>query len=668
MNQSIGFSRRAAAAACGTLMASGLVRAGDLSWDGGGSDANWTTPENWKDDKAWDPSQSAKFDNSFTSGTAIQLNGDQTANELKLETETDFSLNGGILTLTSGKISRTKETGTTTINSALVLDNTGNVDWNIKGGLEINGSISGATTIKKKEAGTLTLSGANTFSGGIILEKGTLAIGNDSALGTGTLLLAGDGVTIESASSSAITLANAVELKKKDKVETIAGNGALNFTGGFTVLEDNMTLSVTNTAATTLSGAAFTADKDRKLTIDIAGTSGGLFVNSAVLDFAADKELEFVKTGAGTLTLSGANTFSGGVTLSGGTIAVGGDTALGTGLLTFEKNGTGTLKSASNTGYTLANAIDMIGNAIIGGSGALNLTGGLLVDENDLTLTVSNTAVTTFSGAAFTADDDRSLDINVTSASGGAIIASVIENKDGENKPFSLIKSGGGDLTLTGNNTYTGGTVVNGGNLLVNNTTGSGTGSGIVTVGTNATLGGTGTISGATTINGTHAAGNGVGSQTFGSSLSYAEDSLFSWDLNTGTCDPGLDTSNAGAYDKVTVNGALTGSDATFHIGLADGNSFTDSFWDTNKSWDNIFTTGSDSITLQSIFSAFSGNGVSSTGLVDGGRGQFAFIGNTLSYSTLSTAPEPSSELGGLLLAAGLLRRRRPATKAPRLN
>lgn len=66
----------------------------------------------------------------------------------------------------------------------------------------------------------------------------------------------------------------------------------------------------------------------------------------------------------------------------------------------------------------------------------------------------------------------------------------------------SLEKIGNGTLTLFGANSYTGGTVVSAGKLLANNSSGSGTGTGAVTVNNSGTvLGGTGTISGPVTVN-----------------------------------------------------------------------------------------------------------------------------------------------------------------------
>jgi autotransporter-associated beta strand protein len=236
------------------------------------------------------------------------------------------------------------------------------------------------------------------------------------------------------------------------------------------------------------------------------------------------------------------------------------------------------------------------------------------------------------------------------SGAGATSVSGVMSGSGG-----SVTKSGGGVLTLSGENSYSGGTSVTGGALLVNNTSGSGTGSGSVSVGTAGTLGGSGTISGATTINGTHAAGNnGVGQQSFGGSLTYVGGSIFSWELAAGPSDPGAGTNNSGAYDKVLASGAVTGTSAFFVSAF--GNSFTEAFWDTNKSWSDIFTAGLGSQPLQSIFSTFSGTNVSTTGLVTN-QGQFSFSGNTLNWTAV---PEPSSALAGLLVAAGMMRRRRP--------
>jgi len=63
----------------------------------------------------------------------------------------------------------------------------------------------------------------------------------------------------------------------------------------------------------------------------------------------------------------------------------------------------------------------------------------------------------------------------------------------------SLKKIGHGALTFTGENTYTGGTTIEDGKLVISNPSGSGTGSGPVSV-TTGTLGGSGIIAGATTI------------------------------------------------------------------------------------------------------------------------------------------------------------------------
>jgi len=80
----------------------------------------------------------------------------------------------------------------------------------------------------------------------------------------------------------------------------------------------------------------------------------------------------------------------------------------------------------------------------------------------------------------------------------GVVFSGTISEFDGGNDPLddvlTLLKTGTGTVTLSGANTYHGGTAVSAGTLLVSNITGSGTGSGSVTVASGAGLGGNGII------------------------------------------------------------------------------------------------------------------------------------------------------------------------------
>jgi autotransporter-associated beta strand protein len=83
----------------------------------------------------------------------------------------------------------------------------------------------------------------------------------------------------------------------------------------------------------------------------------------------------------------------------------------------------------------------------------------------------------------------------------------------------SLTKEGAGAWTLTGANTYSGITTVNGGTLLINGNHSAATGP--INVASGGKLGGTGTIGGVTTVNGTLAPGLSIGTLTFNSDLTF---------------------------------------------------------------------------------------------------------------------------------------------------
>ena len=110
--------------------------------------------------------------------------------------------------------------------------------------------------------------------------------------------------------------------------------------------------------------------------------------------------------------------------------------------------------------------------------------------------------------------------------------------------------------------------------------------------------------------------------------------SIFEWNLDNPETDTGSGASNGGAYHKVTNNDAVTGSGATFNLKLATGDAYSEAFWDTNKSWSDIFT-GTGTVDLQSLFSTFGGTGVATDGTVTG-EGKFAFTGNTLNWTAVT--------------------------------
>ena len=126
----------------------------------------------------------------------------------------------------------------------------------------------------------------------------------------------------------------------------------------------------------------------------------------------------------------------------------------------------------------------------------------------------------------------------------------------------AVTKIGSGTFTLTGTNAYSGGTIVSNGTLLVNNTGGSATGTGAVTVVNGATLSGSGIIGGPVTVNGTLTPGNGVGTLAISNSLVVNGGAVLQYALGTNsdltvvssnlTLGGTLDVVDAGGFTNTT--------------------------------------------------------------------------------------------------------------------
>ncbi len=432
-----------------------------------------------------------------------------------------------------------------------------------------------------------------------------------------TLTIGSGGISLTSG-AGAVTIGDTLATGHKVNMRAAASLNITNDSGS--LLTFNRTWTSTAASGTTT------------LSLTGSGTGGTKFVD-VISDGTTALLAIAINTSGGTTLLDTANSYTGGTTLTAGTLGLGSSSALGSGGLTLN----GGRLASSVSARTLANAVTVGGNFTLGGLG------------NSITLN----GTVDLGGASRTITLDNSATIGGVISSGGLALSSSNASRT---------------LTLTGTNDYSGTTQVFSGTLLVNGNQSAATGA--VSIAANATLGGGGTVGGATSFTGAsvHAPGSAaatVGSQSFSSTVTYGSGTIFSWDLNTLTggdvTDPGPGASNAGTgtYDQVTATGAITGGSAVFKVVLAAGDSFGDAFWNTDKSWTNIFTGGSgSSASLAALFSGFDASGGLDAAGVVTGRGQFTLssAANTLSWTAV---PEPSSALAGLLIAAGLVRRRR---------
>jgi autotransporter-associated beta strand protein len=214
------------------------------------------------------------------------------------------------------------------------------------------------------------------------------------------------------------------------------------------------------------------------------------------------------------------------------------------------KNGPGALHLLSSNSYT--------GGTIING-GTLGIATGSLGSLP----AVPTIDVTINNGAALRFNVDLNLNANhqlLLGTGGGSI------NTNGHNDGItgvisgsSLTKTGAGTLTLSNTNTYTDGTTVSAGTLLVNSIIGSGTGTGAVTVNTGAVLGGTGTIQGNVTNSGTLAPGSSAGTLHVGGNFAQNASGNFQVEL-----------ASLASYDKLIAGGTGTLA-GTLTVSLTNG-------------------------------------------------------------------------------------------------
>ncbi len=304
------------------------------------------------------------------------------------------------------------------------------------------GTISGSRGYFKTGAGTLLLSGTNTYTGYTNIDAGKVQV-------TGTL-----------SSSTTVDNEGIFDVDSTNTVASVFGSGNVELASG-------ITLTTGDTNNRTISG--------------VVSGSGNL-----------------VKTGSGTLTLSGTNTYTGTTTISTGTLTVSG--LLGSGTHSSNIINNSTLNYTSSSNQNLSGVISGTGLLTQNGSGTLTLSdlntysGTTTINSGTISISLDTGLGTapgsataghlTINGGTLQSTTDFTLDSNRGVALGSShgtfnvdtgttlTVAGVVAGSN------NLIKAGDGRLILSGVNTYSGNTTISAGTLEVSGLLGSGNYSG----------------------------------------------------------------------------------------------------------------------------------------------------------------------------------------------
>lgn len=476
------------------------------------------------------------------------------------------------------------------------------------GSATFSGAISGTGGVSLTGGGTESVTGTNYYTGPTLLTAGLLELANVATLGSGPLVL--DGGTFQLTGTRSVTtgiLSNSFVLAGNTIVQNsasaTAGTRNLPFSG--TVVATNGTLTIQNIATGNFtnymylwfSGSVTNFTQPIVFDSSLAGSQvnnlsqiGSFNTNGTppqVFSGPISGDGYFIRdalvAGTGGMTvLSGQNTFTWDTLVDHGYIGIGADSVTSgstivsspVGLANLQFNDD-TINGVAGVGvfayggpHTIANAVVLNGvtNTAIIGSNDLTLAGTFNPGGLDKILTVSNTGLTTISGVFTT-------------------------------NPASLTKSGPGALALTADNSpWGGGWTVAQGTLLVNNTSGSGTGTNPVTV-TSGTLAGTGYVAGAVVVApGAVAPGNPIGILTLEDGVDLSGGGTLDWSLAAEA------TNGAGvSFNQLAVTGGTVtlGGASTLTLlftNAASAPTATDPFWQTTETWPIITLGGGASV------------------------------------------------------------------------
>lgn len=371
-------------------------------------------------------------------------------------TYTGYTLvSGGLLQIGNGG-------GTGTLGSGIVT-NHAVLAFNRSNSLGHTGSITGSGQLVQAGSGTLTLSGANSYTGGTAINAGTLALGSADAVGsTGTISFGGGILQFSAGNTNDYSGRFSTAASQQVNIDTAGQNvtfaAALTSSGGGLSKSGAGTLTLTasntyNGGTAINGGTVLLSGGNNRL-----ATNGGVTISSgSVLDLGGSSQMVSTLTGSGVVTNtagiltvggSGSGTFSGVIAGGGG--------------LTKAGDGTLTLSGANtHTGGTILDAGTLVlgNNNRLADAGSVTINGGVF----DLGGFSDSVGAVVVNGGVVTNGNLTGSSYAVTS---GTISARLL------GADVALTKTGAGTTVLSGSNTYTGGTFINGGVLSVSDRSG----------------------------------------------------------------------------------------------------------------------------------------------------------------------------------------------------
>ncbi len=346
---------------------------------------------------------------------------------------------GGLQFVTNGYLITTANGSSITAASGTIL----------RAGSGVSGTIGvpiiGAGEVTKTDLGTVILSALNTYTGGTTISAGTLQLGNATTTGSIAGNIIDNGTLAFNRTDTGLNLGGNISGTGsviQAGTGTVTLSGTSTYTGTTTVtagtLQAGSTTGLSATSDFTVNGTLNLNGFSNTIgSLAGSGTVANNGVAAATLSAGGDNAstafsgtlhngtgaLALIKTGTGTLILSGTNSYTGTTTVAAGTLQAGSTAGLSA-TSDFTVNGTLNLNGFSNTIGSLAGGGTVTNNGV----GAAALSAG------------ANNTSTTFSGT--------------------------LQNGTGT---LGLSKTGTGTLTLTGTNTYTGTTTIAAGTLQLGN-------------------------------------------------------------------------------------------------------------------------------------------------------------------------------------------------------